>query len=120
MSEKLKIFNRDGSVTEVEPLKAWNPGDFFESARKKKMQMITTGNVTLPDGCEVHAVEKWIYEPETNGGDQVSLEIEWPDGKPLEAEEYNELIMPGYFLHEYVSEQLAKTGKTEEDYYDPF
>jgi len=25
MTEKLKIFNRDGSVTEVEPLKMWTP-----------------------------------------------------------------------------------------------
>lgn len=86
------------------------------------MSMITTGNVTLPDGRVVHAVQRWKQEwvdGHSFALNQISIEIKWLDGTPLKTDEYNEKVAPGYYLHEWVGERLILTGNTEtEDYSD--
>lgn len=77
--------------------------------------LVTVGDVILPDGRKVHAVERWIDDPDTNGSDTLSLEIDWENGDPLTPDEYNSIVKPGCYLHEYVGEKLGKTGVTEYD-----
>lgn len=83
------------------------------------------GTVILPDGRPVHAVLRGhvLPAPDYWADGKEPLDMEWADGTPLEADDYNaEMVVGGkpYYLHEWVTEQLEQHGKWELADYDPY
>lgn len=82
------------------------------------------GTYTLPDGRQVNAVLHGYVLPAPDYWEDApkdALDIEWIDGTPLEADDYNtELTVNGkpYYLHEWVVEQLVAHGEFEYGGYD--
>jgi hypothetical protein len=72
--------------------------------------MIVTDEVELPDGRKVQATLKGCNERDVNAFVETDLNIEWLDGRPLTADEYN-IDFGRYYLHEWVAEQLHKSTK---------
>ena len=79
----------------------------------------TTDIIELPDKRRVKATLKGYNDNSVNAFEETSLEIEWLDGEPLTADEYNLRIGNSYFLHEWVTEQLCNGGKWEPSSFEP-
>jgi len=70
-------------------------------------------DVKLPDGRIVCASLYGYTDRDVNAFIETDLEIEWPDGTPLTAVEYNMEISERFYLHEWVSDKLLERGLVE-------
>lgn len=68
--------------------------------------MMITGTATLPDGRLVMVSLNGYTERDTGAFIQTGLDLKWPDGRYLTADEYNQEVAPGYCLHEWAAEKV--------------
>ncbi len=97
MVEKLIIYNRDGTKSEVEPLKMWNPGDFDPEAKRIVRKPVTSSNLA---SIGYDAQEKTLEIEFVYGGT-----YQYPDVPPRIYTELLNAPSVGAYFHQHIRKQ---------------